>query len=252
MQGLERENFFERNFRSFGESKVISDCLTMTMKLAMLSIAVVVSTVEGLVFMQPTMSRLSRPATVGDPFEAALLESKGIPALHVATQAGDLEKMREILDGGADVNAIDKLERTALHDACEAENVAAAELLLERGADPMISECGGAYPMYIVCKNGNAAIAKLLVDNGADVQRAYLRGPDGMPLQVAKRALHDDVVQVLVDGGAKSPSYFDDGEKLQRGGVHSFWGDDDDFLDDDDDDDVPAETTSTKASESSS
>ena len=54
--------------------------------------------------------------------------------LHAAAKAGDVGTMTELLDGGAEVDAVAN-GRTALFIACENGKLEAVELLLEHGAD---------------------------------------------------------------------------------------------------------------------
>ena len=58
--------------------------------------------------------------------------------LHDAAGAGDLQKVRELLDGGADVDALDDWENTPLLLACfsEQHHPEVVALLRERGARP--------------------------------------------------------------------------------------------------------------------
>jgi hypothetical protein len=58
--------------------------------------------------------------------------------LHEAAAAGDVERVRELLDGGTDVDALDEPENTPLHRACfsEEHHPDVVALLRERGADP--------------------------------------------------------------------------------------------------------------------
>lgn len=57
-------------------------------------------------------------------------------ALHTAVLAGAHEKVRDLLDAGADVDARDEDGETALIKAAARADAAMVELLLERGADP--------------------------------------------------------------------------------------------------------------------
>ena len=68
--------------------------------------------------------------------------------LHLAVRAGDIDKTRELLKAGADVNSRDNLGGTPLHSAAWNGNVELATLLLENGAavDAKHAE-GGSTPL---------------------------------------------------------------------------------------------------------
>lgn len=97
-----------------------------------------------------------------DPFEDE--------ALHAAAQDGDLERVRDLLTRGYDVNAFDDLGKTPLHYAAGADRFEVARYLLERGANvnahhtPTI----GNTPLRDVAENCSLRMATLLIDAGAD------------------------------------------------------------------------------------
>ncbi len=59
-------------------------------------------------------------------------DEEGRTALHFASGYNELECMRVLLDGGADVNAVDVNENTALHYAAGYGNMDSAKLLIEK------------------------------------------------------------------------------------------------------------------------
>ncbi|KAJ0987005.1 hypothetical protein J5N97_005361 [Dioscorea zingiberensis] len=72
-----------------------------------------------------------------DPDDAqSTLPLKSVPAgdLFEAARAGDRDRLRRLLDAGANVNARDRWDSSALYYACLAGHVEAARMLLEAGA----------------------------------------------------------------------------------------------------------------------
>lgn len=96
---------------------------------------------------------------------------EAVKALRDAACAGDVERLRALLDknpqlinerGGPGT-------RTALHDAAGQGQEAAVRFLLERGANPNI-RCEGdyAFPLHFACEKNRLAIVRMLVEHGAD------------------------------------------------------------------------------------
>ncbi|XP_022083184.1 inversin-A-like isoform X2 [Acanthaster planci] len=82
-----------------------------------------------------------------DPSLAALTDTEGRNALHLATIEGDMELIQLVLPH-VDVNALDKEKHSALHWAtvCGLYNVIA--LLIESGCNPATPDAHGAYPIH--------------------------------------------------------------------------------------------------------
>lgn len=128
-----------------------------------------------------------------NPF--VLCGKEGIPLLLVASQSGDKEIVKALLEAGADLQATDNLSRTALHVACRrmdadqgqllrnygsapaggnkpACNAAMVEFLLESGANPLAMDNEGNMPLHLLVRQRDAETLKcidLLMAKGADV-----------------------------------------------------------------------------------
>jgi ankyrin repeat protein len=96
-------------------------------------------------------------------------ESEG-GQLHSAAQDGALERVAELLDRGAPINAFDELGKTPLHYAAQTGNLELMRLLLRRGADVNAHDETriGNTPLGEVAGHCSLATATLLIEAGAD------------------------------------------------------------------------------------
>ena len=91
--------------------------------------------------------------------------------LHFAASDGDLEKVKELIDNGYDVNAFDAdLSLTPLHYAVRGEFIEVSKYLLLNGADINAHEEDkiGETPLGDVAATCCYEMAKLLVSAGAN------------------------------------------------------------------------------------
>jgi cytochrome c len=86
--------------------------------------------------------------------------------LHNAAARGDLKTVTQLLDGGADIDALEA-KSTPLHWALLTNKIAVVQLLLERGANPNIEGPTGM-PLVMATIMGSAETVSLLLDHGAD------------------------------------------------------------------------------------
>ena len=82
--------------------------------------------------------------------------------LHVAAQAGQLEVARLLLDSGADANATTQHDDTALHLAAQARQLDSVRLLLERGADPQARNARQQTPLDLARERHQEEMVGLL------------------------------------------------------------------------------------------
>lgn len=123
------------------------------------------------------------------------------PPLTCAARGGDLEAIRSLLDGGADVNAPDSEEGwPPLFHAVFMRQASAVLLLLERGANPN-RRVDRLVPLEVAAAQSDPAMVQLLLAHGADVNA---RGPDG-----------STALTVAVSGGAMT-----DADLPWLGGCH--------------------------------
>ncbi|XP_078116114.1 nuclear factor NF-kappa-B p105 subunit isoform X1 [Sander vitreus] len=97
----------------------------------------------------------------------------GLCAIHLAVLSNQLSSLRELLEGGANVEAQEhSCGRTALHLATEADNVSLAGCLLLEGNTKVDSfTFNGSTPLHIAAGRGSVKLTALLMAAGADPQK---------------------------------------------------------------------------------
>lgn len=119
-----------------------------------------------------------------------------------AARANDLEEVRTLLRGGADVNAAHGDGMTGLHWAAEHGHAALAEILLVAGARPeAVTRLGDYTPLHIASRKGASGVVRVLLEKGADP--AVRTDPAGVqPLHYAAAAGDVASVEALIEHGA--------------------------------------------------
>ena len=118
-----------------------------------------------------------------------------------AAMNGDVETVRALLAGGADVNAAQGDGMTALHWAAFQDDHTLAQLLLEAEADvAAATRVGAITPLSLAASNGSTAMLQVLVAAKASVNIPTTTG--ATPLMAAATSGSVDAVQVLLDHNA--------------------------------------------------
>ena len=119
-----------------------------------------------------------------------------------AAMRGDVAVVRELLAGGADVNAAQGDGMTALHWAAEHGDAELARMLLHAGAAVAPATRIGSYaPLHIAARNGHTSMAVLLLEAGGDATAAA-PGTGTTPLHLAAVAGAAELVGALIERGA--------------------------------------------------
>jgi len=130
-----------------------------------------------------------------------LKDEGGHDALSWACAEGRPEAVELLVDGGADIESLDKeYQRTPLMIAAEHGNVRAVEILIRRGAKINARDRNDATALIYASFAGRHAVVKLLLEKGADVNAANFRGVTA--LQFAKKRGHKEVTDLLMKHGA--------------------------------------------------
>ena len=93
-----------------------------------------------------------------------------------AANYGDLDKVKSLLEKGADVNAADERGVTALMNAAYYGHLDIIKLLLEKGADVNAKDVYGYTPLILASGGGNLKAAKLILEYGADIDARDMYG----------------------------------------------------------------------------
>jgi ankyrin repeat protein len=95
------------------------------------------------------------------------------PDLHKAVRDGDADRVRELLDAGADVNvresSKDRLQYTPLHWAANNGDLEIAEILISRGADLDAEDPTYSTPLYLAAEQGHPKVVEFLISKEAEV-----------------------------------------------------------------------------------
>ena len=118
-----------------------------------------------------------------------------------AMETVNLERVRALIEDGADVNAAQADGTTALHWAALRDQLETATALVRAGAEVDAANRYGVRPLNLACTNGNEAIVRLLLDAGAD-PNATLPGGE-TALMTASRTGRIGPVRALLAHGAE-------------------------------------------------
>jgi ankyrin repeat protein len=125
----------------------------------------------------------------------------GSTALLWAAHWNDLEIATMLVRAGADANAANDLRMTPLVQACTNGSPALVALLLKAGANPNTPAGTGETPLMTCARSGVVEAVRLLLVQGADVN-AKEPNQNQTALMWATAAQHAKVVETLIGAGA--------------------------------------------------
>jgi ankyrin repeat protein len=117
--------------------------------------------------------------------------------LHIAARAGDLAKLRTLIEEGANVNAKNMCGETALHYAAERGHKEVVELLIAKGAD---INAGRIEALQYAIDHGHTEVAIILINKGANVNPK--NQSSWTPLHSAAERGYKQVAEILLAKGA--------------------------------------------------
>ena len=120
--------------------------------------------------------------------------------LYEAASAGDYAGVREMIEAGANANAVIDGDGSPLIGAARSGNIRIAQYLLDHGADANQPVPGDGSPLIVAAQMGRLDHVALLIRRGADVNLAV--AGDENPLMNAAQNGHLEVVKFLIDKGA--------------------------------------------------
>jgi pectate lyase len=144
--------------------------------------------------------QISRNPNHAEIRDMLLANGAEILSIHQAVHLGDLEKVKEFLEQGIDINAKDENGQTSLYIAVRNDNKEIVKLLIDKGADANVKDAQGGSPLYIAVSAENNSMAELLIKSGADVNGNDAQGRGILYTAVVSN--NKDMVELLLKSGA--------------------------------------------------
>ena len=126
-------------------------------------------------------------------------------SLHAAVRFGDLAKVENILEDGADVDAKDRGGYTPLYYAIWNEDKDTIKLLVAKGADVSFTPKDDYPPLHYAVWNDDMELAELLVNNGAKFDAKDRYG--WTAFRYAASGANRELVEFFVSKGADLSSF---------------------------------------------
>jgi len=121
-------------------------------------------------------------------------------ALYRAARRGDLERIAQLLDAGANVDCAIDGDGSPLIAAARAGRLDAVALLLDRGATPDLAVPGDGNPLIMAAREGHVDVVALLLDRGAAIDEVVPADENALIQASGNGQL--PVVKLLVSRGA--------------------------------------------------
>ncbi|KAM7125643.1 ankyrin repeat domain-containing protein 29 isoform 2-T3 [Molossus nigricans] len=136
-------------------------------------------------------------------------DSYGTTLLMVASYAGHIDCVKELVLQGADINLQRESGTTALFFAAQQGHNDVVRFLFEFGASTEFRTKDGATALFLAAQGGYLDVTRLLLSSGAKVNQPRQDGT--APLWIASQMGHSEVVRVMLLRGAERDAARDDG-----------------------------------------
>ena len=134
------------------------------------------------------------------------------PEIIIAASIGDIDKVRSLLELGADIDEFYN-GVTPLLTAAVKGHLPLVQYLLEQGADKNKADNKGGSPLFLAVYNGHLGVVKYLVQQGMEMDKADQKGVS--PIHTAAGGGHLDVLQYLLEQGVdKDTASYDNSTPL--------------------------------------
>ena len=100
-------------------------------------------------------------------FVSSFMATRKLKALSVSMSARDAERVRALIDKGANVDVRDKHGVTPLYEASGKGYTEIVKLLLNASADVNAAHTTGLTPLFWASENGHTEVVQLLLEAGA-------------------------------------------------------------------------------------
>uniref|UniRef100_A0A7C4H6L4 Uncharacterized protein n=1 Tax=Thermofilum pendens TaxID=2269 RepID=A0A7C4H6L4_THEPE len=127
--------------------------------------------------------------------------------LHKAVREGDPQRVKQLVERGANVNARGERDWTPLHLAAFYGYLEVVRFLVEKGAEVNARNVDRRIPLHYAAAEGHLEVVRFLVEKGANVNARDNKG--WTPLHLAALYGHLEVARLLLEAGA-DPTLRDD------------------------------------------
>ncbi len=111
-------------------------------------------------------------------------------------KVGDVQRVKDEINSGADVNLQTANGFTPLHNAVISKNIEISKILIEAGADVNLVDVYNNTPLYFAVHYQNIDLVKLLLDAGTDPNIRSVWGKE-TALDTAKRKGNPEIIALL-------------------------------------------------------
>jgi len=128
-------------------------------------------------------------------------DRNGNSPLHMAILNRDFEYAKCLINQGADLNLMNKMELAPLHLAAFLNEYRLSAFLMAKGAVADIAGNSGYTPLHIASELNNQTIAEQLLDHGASVRQKNDQGLT--PVAIAKIQKNKEILRLLTGSGIR-------------------------------------------------